>query len=68
MSCTMDNWVAMKMCFLKKYFFASKATIIRKQICAISQDVDESLYEYYEKFKCLCASCPHHQISEQVLI
>ena len=28
----------------------------------------ESLYEYWECFKKLCASCPHHQISEQLLI
>jgi hypothetical protein len=28
----------------------------------------ESLHEYWERFKKLCASCPHHQISEQLLI
>ena len=28
----------------------------------------ETLYEYWERFKKLCASCPHHQISEQLLI
>uniref|UniRef100_A0A151UFN7 Retrotransposon gag domain-containing protein n=1 Tax=Cajanus cajan TaxID=3821 RepID=A0A151UFN7_CAJCA len=28
----------------------------------------ESLYEYWERFKRLCASCPHHQISEQLLL
>ncbi|KAF1883469.1 hypothetical protein Lal_00013363 [Lupinus albus] len=28
----------------------------------------ESLYEYWERFKRLCASCPHHQISEKLLL
>ena len=28
----------------------------------------ETLYEYWERFKKLSASCPHHQISEQLLI
>ena len=28
----------------------------------------ESVYEYWERFKKLCASCPHHQISEQLLL
>ena len=44
---TIDTWVAMKKYFLEKYFFASKATSIRKEIYAIRQDVeDESLYNY----------------------
>ena len=28
----------------------------------------ETLYEYWERFKKLCASCPHHQIGDQLLI
>ncbi|XP_022880996.1 uncharacterized protein LOC111398309 [Olea europaea var. sylvestris] len=32
------------------------------------QNSRESLHEYWERFKRLCASCPHHQISEQLLI
>ena len=58
----------MKKCFLEKYFPASKATTIRKQICAIRQEPGEVLYEYWECFKRLLASCPHHQISKQLLI
>ena len=26
------------------------------------------MYEYWERFKKLCISCPHHQISEQLLL
>ena len=30
--------------------------------------VGESLYEYLERFKMLCSSCPHHQIPDTLLI
>ena len=42
----------------------SRTTAIRKDISGIRQLSGESLYEYWERFKKLCASCPHHQISE----
>ena len=41
---------------------------IRKDISGIRQLSGESLYEYWERFKKLCASCPNHQISEQLLL
>ena len=52
----------------RKILPSLKATIIRKEICAIRQEGGETLYEYWERFKRLCASCPHHQISESLLI
>ena len=65
---TITTWNEMKKLFLEKYFPASKATNIRNKICGIQQMNGESLYEYWERFKKLCASCHHHQISEQLLI
>jgi hypothetical protein len=41
---------------------------LQKEICGVRQHNGESLHEYWEHFKKLCASCPHHQISEQLLI
>ena len=58
----------MKKFFLEKYFLASRAANIRKEICGVRQHNGESLHEYCERFKKLYASCPHHQISEQLLI
>ncbi|KAF5462781.1 hypothetical protein F2P56_018762 [Juglans regia] len=58
----------MKRLVLEKYFPASRAANIRKEICDIRQHNEESLHEYWEHFKKFCASCPHHQISEQLLI
>ncbi|XP_062173455.1 uncharacterized protein LOC133878909 [Alnus glutinosa] len=65
---TITTWNEMKRLFLEKYFPASKASNIRKEICGVRQHNGESLHEYLERFKKLCASCPHHQISEQLLI
>ncbi|RDX84414.1 hypothetical protein CR513_34536, partial [Mucuna pruriens] len=41
---------------------------IRKKICRIRQYSGETLLEYLEWFNKLCATCLHHQISEQLLI
>jgi len=57
---SMTAWNQMKRLFLEKYFPASKAATIRKEICGIRQQHGESLYEYWERYKKLCASCPHH--------
>ncbi|RDY06299.1 hypothetical protein CR513_09735, partial [Mucuna pruriens] len=58
----------MKHMFLEKFFPASRTTTIRKEICGIRQHSGETLHEYWERFNKLCATCPHHQISEQLLI
>ena len=65
---TVTTWNEMRQLFLEKYFPASKAGSIRKEICGIRQYNGEPLYDYWERFKKLCASCPHHQISDQLLI
>ncbi|XP_027357509.1 uncharacterized protein LOC113866909 [Abrus precatorius] len=61
-------WLDMKRQFLEKFFPASRVAAIRKDISGIRQINGETLHEYWERFKKLCASCPHHQISDQLLI
>ncbi|RDX70507.1 hypothetical protein CR513_50235, partial [Mucuna pruriens] len=41
---------------------------IRKEICGIREHIGETLHEYRKHFNKLCATCPHHQINEQLLI
>ena len=60
------SWDDLKRVFLEKFFPASRTTAIIKDISGIRKLSGESLYEYWERFKKLCASCPHHQISEQL--
>ncbi|RDX95945.1 hypothetical protein CR513_21454, partial [Mucuna pruriens] len=58
----------MKRMFLEKLFPAFRTVTIRKEICGIRQHSRETLHEYCERFNKLCATCPHHQIREQLLI
>ncbi|KAF7832931.1 uncharacterized protein G2W53_015264 [Senna tora] len=54
--------------FLNKYFPDSRAINIWREICGIKQKPTETLYEYWERFKRLCASYPQHGVFEQSLI
>ncbi|RDY14255.1 hypothetical protein CR513_00715, partial [Mucuna pruriens] len=63
-----NTWGDMKRMFLKKFFLASQAATIRKKICGTRQHSGQTLHEYWERFNKLCATCLHHQISEQLLI
>ncbi|KAL0291970.1 UNVERIFIED_CONTAM: hypothetical protein Scaly_2611900 [Sesamum calycinum] len=54
--------------FLQRFFPASRATHLRKEIYGIRQLNGELLYEYWERFKELVASYPHHQLTESLLI
>ena len=65
---SIKTWNEMKNLFLEKYFPASRVANIRKEICGVRKYNGESLHEYWECFKKLCASCPCHQISELLLI
>ncbi|RDX95317.1 hypothetical protein CR513_22176, partial [Mucuna pruriens] len=58
----------MKRTFLEKFFPTSKTVSIRKEIYGIRQHTGETLHEYWERFNKHCATCPHRQISEQLLI
>ncbi|XP_010246704.1 PREDICTED: uncharacterized protein LOC104589923 [Nelumbo nucifera] len=65
---SITTWNDMKRQFLEKFFPASRAANIKKEICGIRQFNGETLYEYWERFKQLCASCPQHQIPDQLFI
>jgi hypothetical protein len=58
----------MKRRFLEKFFLASRAITIQKDINGIYQNNSETLYEYWECFDQLCTSCPHHQNFDQLLL
>ena len=65
---SVDTWAEMVQLFLERFFPASRAANLRREICSIRQKDTETLYEYWERFKRLCASCPQHGISDQLLI
>ena len=65
---SITTWAQMKKCFVEKYFPATISSSLKKAISNVEQKDDDSLYEYWEQFKKLCASCPYHGYSEQDLV
>ncbi|KAF7832925.1 DNA-directed DNA polymerase [Senna tora] len=62
---SITSWEGMMRIFLDRYFPSSRVINVRRDICGIKQKVTETLFEYWERFKKLCASCPQHDIPEQ---
>ncbi|KAM2206386.1 hypothetical protein ACFX1S_025775 [Malus domestica] len=65
---TVTSWESMKRAFLEKFFLTSRIILLRKKISGIQQDEGESFPTYYERFKSLVASCPQHQMKEELLL
>ncbi|KAM1606999.1 hypothetical protein TB1_027157 [Malus domestica] len=65
---TVTSWESMKRAFLEKVFPTSRVILLRKRINGIQQNQGESFPTYYERFKTLVASCPQHQMKEELLI
>ncbi|KAM1643788.1 hypothetical protein ACFX2K_013575 [Malus domestica] len=65
---TVTSWESMKQTFLEKFFPTSRVILLRKRISGIQQNQGESFPTYYELFKTLVASCPQHQMKEELLL
>ncbi|KAM1050646.1 hypothetical protein ACFX1Q_032342 [Malus domestica] len=65
---TVTSWDSMKRAFLEKFFPTSRVILLRKRISGIQQSQGESFPTYYERFKTLVASCPQHQMKEELLL
>ncbi|XP_016168575.1 uncharacterized protein LOC107611128 [Arachis ipaensis] len=62
------DWDPLRRKFLDKFFPLEKTDYIRKQIFSIMQMDQETLYEYWTRFRRLLESCPHHQMDIYLLI
>ncbi|CAN6706482.1 unnamed protein product [Malus baccata var. baccata] len=65
---TITSWESMKRAYLEKFFPTSRVILLRKRISGIQQDEGQSFPTYYERFKSLVASCPQHQMKEELLL
>ncbi|CAN6720949.1 unnamed protein product [Malus baccata var. baccata] len=65
---TVTSWESMKRAFLEKFFLTSRVILLRKRISGIQQEEGESFPTYYERFKSLVASCPQHQMKEELIL
>ncbi|CAN6547325.1 unnamed protein product [Malus baccata var. baccata] len=65
---TVTSWESMKRAFLEKFFPTSRVILLRKKISGTQESQGESFPAYYECFKALVASCPQHQVKEELLL
>ncbi|KAM2151482.1 hypothetical protein ACFX1R_045923 [Malus domestica] len=65
---TVTSWENIKRVFLDKLFPTSQVILLRKRISGIQQNLGESFPTYYERFKTLVASCPQHQMEDELLL
>ena len=65
---SVTTWVELKKAFLQKFFPAIKSNQLKKKICNIEQYADETLYDYFERFKKLIKMCPYHGYENHDLI
>ncbi|KAK8624403.1 hypothetical protein V6N13_065748 [Hibiscus sabdariffa] len=65
---SITTWTDLNSKFLDRFFPVAKVSQIRRSILGIKQKHEESLYEYWEQYKKLCASCPQHGLSDHTLI
>ncbi|CAN6725378.1 unnamed protein product [Malus baccata var. baccata] len=65
---TVTSWESMKRAYLEKFFPTSRIILLRKKISGIQQEESESFPTYYERFKSLVASCPQHQMKEELVL
>ena len=65
---SIGTWAILQKAFLDKYFPPKKANSLKKAISNIEQERTKTLYEYHERFKRLCSSCPFHGYSTQDLV
>ncbi|KAF7826825.1 uncharacterized protein G2W53_017989 [Senna tora] len=65
---SITSWEKMMKTFLERYYPASRVNNARKELFVIKQHSHETLFDFWERFKEVCASCPQHGIPEQALI
>ncbi|XP_044489283.1 uncharacterized protein LOC123213766 [Mangifera indica] len=62
------TWQALFKAFLAKYFPSGKTAKLRNKIATFFQRDDESLYEAWERFKDLQRQCPHHGLTDWLVV
>ncbi|XP_048235711.1 uncharacterized protein LOC125371220 [Ricinus communis] len=65
---TFDSWDKLVKAFLAKFLGQKKTTRLRTELSTLRQLDDESLYEYWRRFKRLQRKCPYNGIQEWLLI
>ena len=56
-------WTEMEEEFLRKYYYVGKATCVRKAIRELTQGLNVTFHESWERLRDLTRECPHHGMS-----
>jgi hypothetical protein len=62
------TWLQLKIAFLEKYFPAARSSHLKKELATVEQMTGETMYEYWERFKKMCAACPYHGYNHSDLV
>lgn len=65
---TITSWGYLALAIYKKYYPPERTATLRSQITNFNQEVDESFYDAWERFKELQRLCPHHGIEKWLLV
>ena len=65
---SVGTWAGMSNLFLAKYYPVKRTAKVRAQITAFKQGYDESLSDAWDRFNHLLQSCPHHNLSDWMLV
>ena len=65
---SVTTWDGLKKLFLQKFFPAIKSNQLKNKICNIEQYADETLYDYFKRFKKLIKIFPYHGYENHDLI
>ncbi|XP_042031395.1 activity-regulated cytoskeleton associated protein 2-like [Salvia splendens] len=58
------TWRDLKLEFLDYFFPSNKTNALKKEIVECKQEYDESLSQYWSRFKGLLDACPNHRMIE----
>ena len=65
---SITTWAQLVDRFLSKYFPPSKTAKLRNEITQFTQFDGESLYEAWERIKEMVRRCPHHGLSDEIIL
>ena len=61
---SIHTWKDFKLEFLDYFFPSNKTNALKKEIHECKQEYDESLSQYWSRFKGLLDACPNHRMME----
>ncbi len=65
---SVDTWEKLHQAFVDEYLSVRRINILRQEIACVKQRSDETLFQYFERFKGMESGCPYHDFSLHQLV